>query len=58
MVMGVPSKYELTATTDPYYCSTYVKVKVTRAGDDRHPLASRPPSASASWSRRRRSTRC
>ena len=39
MVMGVPSKYELTATTDPYYCSTYVKVKVTRAGDDRHPLA-------------------
>lgn len=27
VVMGVPTGYELTATTRPYYCSTYVEVQ-------------------------------
>jgi quinoprotein dehydrogenase-associated probable ABC transporter substrate-binding protein len=42
VVMGVPSNYELTATTRPYYCSTYVEV--TKAGAPR-PSLERPSAA-------------
>jgi mxaJ protein len=41
VVMGVPTGYELTATTRPYYCSTYVDVR--SAGEPAVLAQSEPP---------------
>lgn len=34
VVLGVPAGYELTATTKPYYCSTYVEVRLANPGPE------------------------